>query len=316
MTDMGGRPHSDHGLDNHGLRQLESIYWNLSNGALIEHAIRREEGRLSAHGALVVNTGKHTGRSARDKFVVKDASTANKVWWGPINVPFEPAQFDRLHGDLCEYLEGRDLYARDCFAGADPDYRLPIRVINEYAWHNLFAANMFVEAGDGELARHVPEFTVINAPDFEADPAKHGTNSGTFIVVNFARKLVLIGGTSYAGETKKSIFSVMNYLLPQKGVFPMHSSANIGPDGETTVFFGLSGTGKTTLSADASRELIGRARLQRQWGVQFRGRLLRQGDQSVGGAGAGDLRHHAPLRHHPGERDHGRGDPAHRPVRQ
>ncbi|MBS1270702.1 MAG: Phosphoenolpyruvate carboxykinase (ATP) [Gammaproteobacteria bacterium] len=257
MNNMGGRPRSEHGLEHHGLRNLKSVYWNLATGALTEHAIRCEEGRLSEHGALVVNTGKHTGRSARDKFVVKDSSTADKVWWGPINVPFKPDQFDRLHRDLCEYLENRTVYVRDCFAGADLDYRLPIRVVNEFAWHNIFAANMFLEAGDDELVRHVPEFTVINAPGFEADPAEHGTNSGTFIVVNFTKQLVLIGGTSYAGETKKSIFSVMNYLLPRKGVLPMHSSANIGSEGETTIFFGLSGTGKTTLSADASRVLIG-----------------------------------------------------------
>jgi len=257
MTDMGGRPRSAHGLQHHGLRNLDTVYWNLPPAELIEHAVRRDEGRLSAHGALVVNTGRHTGRSARDKFMVRDAATADKVWWGEVNVPCEPERFDALHRDLCAYLEGRDVYVRDCFAGADPDHRLPIRVVNELAWHNVFAANMFIEAGDAELARHVPRFTVINAPGFEADPATHGTNSGTFIVVNFARELVLIGGTSYAGETKKSVFSIMNYLLPQKGVFPMHSSANIGPGGETTVFFGLSGTGKTTLSADASRELIG-----------------------------------------------------------
>ncbi|MFZ0485757.1 MAG: phosphoenolpyruvate carboxykinase [Arenicellales bacterium] len=257
MTNMGVRPHSDHGLENHGLQNLGSIYWNLTTGSLIEHAIRLGEGRLSLHGALVVNTGKHTGRSARDKFVVKDASTADKVWWGPVNAPFEPAQFDVLHEELCRYLEGRDVYVRDCFAGADPDYRLPIRVVNEYAWHNIFAGNMFVEASDDELRRHVPGFTVINAPNFEADPSRHGTHSGTFIVVNFARQLVLIGGTSYAGETKKAVFSLMNYLLPQQSVLPMHSSANIGPEGETTIFFGLSGTGKTTLSADASRVLIG-----------------------------------------------------------
>ncbi len=257
MTNMGVRPHSDHGLEHHGLQNLGSTYWNLTTGSLIEHAIRLGEGRLSLHGALVVNTGKHTGRSARDKFVVKDASTADKVWWGPVNAPFEPAQFDVLHEELCRYLEGRDVYVRDCFAGADPDYRLPIRVVNEYAWHNIFAGNMFVEASDDELRRHVPGFTVINAPNFEADPSRHGTHSGTFIVVNFARQLVLIGGTSYAGETKKAVFSLMNYLLPQQSVLPMHSSANIGPEGETTIFFGLSGTGKTTLSADASRVLIG-----------------------------------------------------------
>lgn len=249
--------HSSHGLDNHGLRNLKAVHWSLPTAVLYEHAIQREEGMLSSMGPLVVRTGQHTGRSANDKFVVRDAAVEDSVWWGKVNVPYEPARFDALHGRLCDYLEGREVYVQDCFVGSDPDYRLPVRIINEYAWHSLFARNMFIKASEEERAVHVPGFTVINAPGFQADPEVDGTNSGTFIVVNFSKRLVIIGGTSYAGETKKSIFSVMNYLLPQRGVFPMHSSANIGADGTSAVFFGLSGTGKTTLSADASRMLIG-----------------------------------------------------------
>jgi phosphoenolpyruvate carboxykinase (ATP) len=256
MSDMG-RPRSEYGLENHGLHNLKDVYWNLSVGVLIEHAISRGEGKLSRRGPLVVRTGRHTGRSANDKFVVEEPTTRDDIWWSKANVSYEQDKFDALHERMCAHLEGKDIYVRDCFAGADPEYRLPIRVINEYAWHNMFAANMFIEANDDELRKHQPQFTVINAPNFEANPARDGTNSETFIIVNFAKRLVIIGGTSYAGETKKSIFSVMNYLLPFKGVFPMHSSANIGANGDTAVFFGLSGTGKTTLSADASRALIG-----------------------------------------------------------
>lgn len=257
MSDMGSRPHSNYGLENHGLRNVRNAYWNLSVGELIEEAIKRGEGKLSAHGPLVVETGRHTGRSANDKFVVKEPSTEDQLWWGKVNVPYTEEKFDAVHERMCAFLEDKDVFVRDCFVGADENYRLPVRIITEYAWHSMFAYNMFLEANNEQLASHVPEFTVINAPSFLADPDLDGTNSKTCILVNFAKKLVLVGGTSYAGETKKSIFSVMNFLLPQKGVFPMHSSANIGPDGKTTVFFGLSGTGKTTLSADASRTLIG-----------------------------------------------------------
>lgn len=255
MNDTGERSGSDFGLENHGLTNLSNVYWSLPVGALYEHAIRRGEGSLSRDGTLVVETGKHTGRSANDKFVVREPGTENEIWWGPVNVPYDADKFDALHHRMCKFLEGRDVYVQDCHAGADVQYRLPIRVISEYAWHSLFARNMFIAARD--LSQHVPDFTVINVPSFLADPATDDTRSETFIVVHFGKKLVLIGGTSYAGETKKSIFSVMNFLLPFKGVFPMHSSANIGPDGGTALFFGLSGTGKTTLSADASRTLIG-----------------------------------------------------------
>ncbi|MDH3279870.1 MAG: phosphoenolpyruvate carboxykinase [Gammaproteobacteria bacterium] len=255
--DNPGSPVSPYGLDKHGLKDLKQVFWSLSSEALYEHAIRRGEALVAKGGPLAVKTGKHTGRSANDKFVVRQPKYERDIWWGKVNVPYTPEKFDRLHEKMIRFLAGRELFVQDCFAGADPEHRLPIRVVTEYAWHSLFARNMFICPKREELATHVPEFTVINAPSFEANPTQDGTNSETFIIVNFEKKLVLIGGTSYAGETKKSIFSVMNFLLPRKGVFPMHSSANIGPNGETALFFGLSGTGKTTLSADASRTLIG-----------------------------------------------------------
>jgi phosphoenolpyruvate carboxykinase (ATP) len=255
MTD--DKTHSPYDLENHGLRNLGTVHWNLSQAVLTEHAIRKGEGVLSSHGALVVETGQHTGRSANDKFVVRDDNTENEIWWGKVNVPYEPARFEALFARMTDYLEGRELYVQDCFAGADPERRLSVRIVNELAWHSAFARNMFIVGSDAEQASHEPGFTVINAPGFSADPEVDGTNSPTFIVVNFSRKLAIIGGTSYAGETKKSIFSVMNYLLPRQGILSMHASSNIGADGNTAVFFGLSGTGKTTLSADAARTLIG-----------------------------------------------------------
>ena len=248
---------SHYGLEHHGLRNLGTVHWNLSTPTLMEHALRREEGKVSKDGALVVCTGQHTGRSANDKFVVLDETTEGDIWWGKVNAPYEPARFDALFERMMAHLEGSELYVQDCYVGADPEHRLPVRIVNELAWHSIFARNMFVETTDEQKAVHEPQFTVINAPSFAADPKTDATHSETFIVLNFARRLVIIGGTSYAGETKKSIFSVMNYLMPHKDVLPMHASANIGPSGDTTIFFGLSGTGKTTLSADASRTLIG-----------------------------------------------------------
>jgi phosphoenolpyruvate carboxykinase (ATP) len=244
-------------LESHGIRNVNTVYWNLSTPLLVEEAIRRREARLSHLGPLVVRTGSHTGRSPQDKFVVQEPTSEDKVWWGKVNQPMSTENFDRLHLRMLAYLQGKDLFVQDCYAGADPDYRLPIRVITEYAWHSLFARNMFIQASPDELATHQPEFTVIDAPNFRADPELDGTKSEVFIVLNFAQKLVLIGGTQYAGEIKKSIFTVLNYLLPQQNVLSMHCSANIGADGDTAVFFGLSGTGKTTLSADPERELIG-----------------------------------------------------------
>ncbi|MFQ5611566.1 MAG: phosphoenolpyruvate carboxykinase [Anaerolineae bacterium] len=249
--------HSNYGLENHGLYNLNDIYWTLPTPALYEQAIIRREGTISHLGPIVVRTGHHTGRSPNDRFIVKEPSTENEIWWGKINRPFSPEKFGELHRRLASYLQMKDVYVQDCFAGADPDYRLPVRIITEYAWHSMFARNMFIQAKPEELGQHVPEFTVIDVPRFHAIPDVDGTNSETFIILNFAQKLVIIGGSSYAGEMKKSIFSVMNYLLPPKGVLPMHCSANIGPNGDTALFFGLSGTGKTTLSSDSTRTLIG-----------------------------------------------------------
>ena len=245
------------GLESHGLYNLNEVFWNLPTPALYEHAIRRREGALSHLGPLVVRTGHHTGRSANDKFIVDEAESHDQIWWGTINRPIPEQNFDILHQRMASYLQMKDVYVQDCFAGADPEYRMPIRIITEYAWHSLFARNMFIQAAPGELVAHEPYFTVIDSPRFHAVPSQDHTRSETFILVNFHQRLVLIGGTSYAGEIKKSIFSVMNYLLPDRGVLPMHCSANIGSDGRTALFFGLSGTGKTTLSADKARTLIG-----------------------------------------------------------
>jgi phosphoenolpyruvate carboxykinase (ATP) len=236
----------------------ETVRRNLPVTALMEHSLRRDEGtRLASNGALVGYTGKRTGRSPKDKFTVKDARTADKIFWGEVNRPFEPDKFDALYARVLGHLKGRELFVQDLYAGADAQYRLPIRVVNELAWHNLFVRQLFVRPSAEQLKTHQPEFTVICAPSFQSDPSRDGTQSEVFILVDFTRRLVLIGGTHYAGEIKKSIFGVMNFLLPERNVFPMHCSANIGHDGVTALFFGLSGTGKTTLSADPKRRLIG-----------------------------------------------------------
>jgi phosphoenolpyruvate carboxykinase (ATP) len=233
------------------------VHRNLPAGALVEHAVRRGEGRLAANGALVSETGKRTGRSPKDKFTVKDALTADQVDWGAVNQPFEPVKFDALFERVLDQVKRQELFVQDLYAGADPRYRLPIRVINTLAWHNLFVRQLFVRPSREERQNHAPEFTILAAPDFLADPAHNGTNSEAFILADFTRRIILIGGTQYAGEMKKSIFGVMNFLLPGRNVFPMHCSANVGADGVTALFFGLSGTGKTTLSADPARRLIG-----------------------------------------------------------
>lgn len=253
---VSGRP-TEHSLDNHGLYNLDTIHWNLPTPALYEQAIRAHEGVLSHMGPLVVRTGHHTGRSANDKFVVEEPGSRDHIWWGEINRPIDEAHFELLHHRLASYLQMKEIYVQDCYVGADPDYRMPVRVISEYAWHSLFARNLFIQPKPEELDTLAPEFTVIDVPRFHAIPSLDKTRSETFILVNFAKRLVLIGGTSYAGEIKKSLFTVMNYLMPFRDVLPMHCSANIGPDGRTALFFGLSGTGKTTLSADAARTLIG-----------------------------------------------------------
>lgn len=256
MTNQMGNP-SKYGLDKHGIRNASMEYWTLPTPPLLERVVTRREGILAHEGGIVVRTGHHTGRAPNDKFVVKDETTADNVWWGKVNQPIDAEHFNRLYLRMTAYFQGRDVFVQDVIVGSHPDYSMPIRVITENAWHSLFARNMFIRVPFEDLEEHVPEFTVIQAPHFHANPDEEGTNSETFIVVNFARKLVLIGGTSYAGEIKKSIFSVMNYLLPFKGVLPMHCSANVGKDGQTALFFGLSGTGKTTLSSDPERQLIG-----------------------------------------------------------
>jgi phosphoenolpyruvate carboxykinase (ATP) len=249
---------ADYGLEHHGLLNLGTVYWNLPTPALYEEVAFRREGRVVLGGALVVSTGKHTGRSAGDKFVVREASTEGNIWWGQYNRPFSPDKFEALFARLQGYLQGRDLFVQDCYAGADPEFRLPVRIVTEHAWHSLFARNMFImPRTNEEYRRHVPDFTVIAAPGFKGIPQIDSTGSNTFIVLNFEQRLCIIGNTAYAGEIKKSIFTVLNYLLPLQGVMPMHCSANIGPDGDAALFFGLSGTGKTTLSADPGRALVG-----------------------------------------------------------
>jgi phosphoenolpyruvate carboxykinase (ATP) len=245
-------------LANQGIATNATIFANLGTAPLVEHAVKNGEGVLSKDGPFVVATGQHTGRSAKDKFIVKDETTADTVWWGKTNVPMDPAHFAALKADFLAELAKKDtLYVADLFGGSQPEHRVNVRVINELAWHNLFIRTLLVRPTAGELDGFVPEYTIIDLPSFRADPARHGTRSETVIAVNFTEKLILIGGTAYAGEMKKSVFGILNFLLPTKGVMPMHCSANIGPDGKTAVFFGLSGTGKTTLSADASRTLIG-----------------------------------------------------------
>ena len=239
------------------LLKSDKTYRNLHSGVLVEHAVRRGEGLLADNGALVAYTGKYTGRSVKDKFTVKDQITAELVNWGDHNQPFDPEKFDALFDRVVASLRGKELFVQDLYAGADPKYRLPIRVINEYAWHNLFVRALFVRPTEEELKTHRAEFTIVSSPEFQGDPQRDGTNSEAFILVSFTRKIILIGGTKYAGEMKKSIFGIMNFLLPQKNVFPMHCSANVGKNAETALFFGLSGTGKTTLSADPERLLIG-----------------------------------------------------------
>ena len=248
---------SQHGLEQHGIVRPGQVHWNLSVVRLIEEAVRRNEGVLTSSGALNALTGKRTGRSPRDKFVVEEPSSRDRIWWGKVNQPIAEADYLVLRQEVLAYLQGRELFVMDGFAGADPRYTMPIRIVTELAWHSLFVKQLFRRSTPEQLASHAPEWTVINACKFLADPKKHKLNSEAFIVVDFSRKTVLIGGTEYAGEMKKSIFSVLNYVLPLKGVLPMHCSANVGRDGDVAIFFGLSGTGKTTLSADPSRGLIG-----------------------------------------------------------
>ncbi len=230
---------------------------NAGPAELCEEAIRRGEGRLTAHGALACSTGVYTGRSPKDKFIVQEPSSDEHIWWGSVNRPIGDAQFSAVAREMAAYLRRRDVFVQDAVAGADPDFQLPVRVVTECAWHSLFAQNLLIPVDPSRRASFRPELTIVDAPGFAADPSRHGTNSAVCILVHLGRRLVLIGGTSYAGEIKKSVFTVLNYLLPSRNVFPMHCSANVGPDGDVALFFGLSGTGKTTLSTDPRRALIG-----------------------------------------------------------
>jgi phosphoenolpyruvate carboxykinase (ATP) len=246
------------GLDDQGIVTGAELHWNLTAAPLVEHAVQRSEGLLAKDGPLVVRTGKHTGRSAQDRFIVRNGTSEDTVWWGKTNKPMDPEAFERLHEDFLVALGEKDkLFVADLFGGSQPEHRVRVRVINELAWHNLFIRTLLVRPEAEELANFVPEFTMIDLPSFRADPARHGCRSETVIAVNLEKKLVLIGGTAYAGEMKKSVFGLLNFLLPADGIMPMHCSANIGAAGDTAVFFGLSGTGKTTLSADPNRTLIG-----------------------------------------------------------
>jgi len=246
------------GLDAQGIATGAEVFWNLTTAPLVEHAVRRGEGSLAKDGPLVVRTGKFTGRAAKDKFIVRNAVTEKTVWWGKVNQPMAPDAFDRLHDDFLLALADKDmLFVSDLYGGSQPEHRVRVRVINELACHNLFARTLLVRPAPHEFADFAAEFTIIDLPSFRADPERHGCRSETVIAVNFEKKIILIGGTAYAGEMKKGVFGLLNFILPVQGIMPMHCSANIGPKGDTAIFFGLSGTGKTTLSADPNRTLIG-----------------------------------------------------------
>lgn len=255
MSEVGKR-NSACAIDHIGLKTTGVVRYNFGAAALYEESIRRGEARLTAHGALVAETGQHTGRSPKDKFVVRNSDTEPHVWWDN-NKAISPAQFDTLLADFQAHAADKDLYVQDLVGGADAGLKLPTRVITEFAWHSLFIRNLLIRPDAAELEQFVPEMTIIDLPSFRADPLRHGSRTETVIAVDLSRKIVLIGGTSYAGEMKKSVFTMLNYLLPAKGVMPMHCSANEGAAGDAAIFFGLSGTGKTTLSADPSRTLIG-----------------------------------------------------------
>ena len=249
---------SDYGLENHGLVHLDQVFWNLPTPALIEEATFRGEGHLVYGGPFLVTTGKHTARAANDKYIVRECTTEDKIWWGEYNRPCSQENFNKMLGRLQAFLQGEELFVQDCYVGADPDYRMPVRIICDKAWQSLFARNMFITTTDrNELKKFVPEFTLIASPSFKADPRVDGTRSETAMMINFGERMAVVADSSYGGEIKKTIFTVMNFLLPLEGVMAMHCSANVGADGDVALFFGLSGTGKTTLSADPKRRLIG-----------------------------------------------------------
>lgn len=244
-------------LEEYGLVNLGKIHWNLSPAELVEQGLDRKEGQLAANGAFAATTASHTGRSPKDKYIVAHEKYAENIWWGENNHPMSYEHFTAMRQSLAAYLQGRDVFVLDAAAGADPHYRMPLQVITELAWHNLFAHQLFLRSNESDLTSTNPGFTILSVPNFHTDPRIHGTRSETAIIIDFEERLALIAGTHYAGEMKKAIFTVLNFLLPAQGVLPMHCSANTGPDGDVALFFGLSGTGKTTLSADPSRRLIG-----------------------------------------------------------
>ena len=256
MTERGPKI-SRQGLDRHGIGNVAAAHWNYRRPALYEEAVRRGEAQIAEGGALIAMTGVHTGRSPNDKYIVQEPSSEGDIWWGDVNRPISTDVFSDIHGRVAAYLQGKEVFVQDCHVGAAPDYRLPIRVVSEFAWHSLFARNLFITPADEDLSDHEPEFTIVQVPGFKALPETDGTNSETVVLLDFSRRLVLIGGTAYAGECKKSVFTIMNYLMPGRDVLPMHCSVNVGEDGRPAVFFGLSGTGKTTLSADPHRTLLG-----------------------------------------------------------
>ena len=249
---------SDYKLRNHGLVHLDRVFWNLPTAALYEEAVFRGEGHVAHGGPFLVNTGKHTARAAADKFIVREHSTEDQISWGEYNRPFSPEKFNGVLMRLQAFLQGEELFVQDCYVGADPNYRMPIRIITDRAWQNLFVRNMFIPINNlDEYKKHVPEFTLIASPSFKADPRVDGTRSETALLINFGARLAIVAGSSYGGEIKKSIFTILNFLLPLEGVLAMHCSANVGKERDVALFFGLSGTGKTTLSADPTRALIG-----------------------------------------------------------
>jgi len=244
-------------LKKHGIDKPKNVYCNLSIPNLYEEFVNRKEGLIGEGGTIVAYTGKHTGRSPKDRFIVKDSKSKNTILWGNVNKPFEPKKFDALLKRVLKHLNGKDIFVRDLFVCANKKYRMPVRIINEYAWHNIFVNSLFLRPESNEVPHKKVDFTVISSPSFKANPKRDGTRTETFIILNLSKRIALIGGTEYAGEMKKSVFSALNYLLPEKNVFPMHCSANVGQKGDVSLFFGLSGTGKTTLSADPNRLLIG-----------------------------------------------------------
>ena len=258
MNEFGKRGKNADLNESLGLNNLGNVFWNLSPAELVEDTIISGQGVLTDTGAIAIETGEFTGRSPKDRFVVCDEKTENSVWWGDVNIKFSPEKFENLYQRMKAYLTEKDMYVRDAYACANDDFRLNLRVVTEFSWSNMFAYNMFLRPTDEEIEDFLPEWNIVCAPGFKADPAVDGTRQHNFAILNFTRKMILIGGTGYTGEIKKGIFSVLNYLLPhEKNVLSMHCSANIGQDGDTAIFFGLSGTGKTTLSSDPDRHLIG-----------------------------------------------------------